>query len=134
MNSIGKVFAGICAILFVISGVLSITLFNIEQNSFSPETYKAAFKEQGLYNAAPAIFTDMILSSLEDSGQVNSLLSVLDRNELEGVISSLIPPDEFETLINHTFDSFFQFLNGETDTITISLILIKQHIVSEGGT
>jgi len=134
MNMIGRVLAGICAIFFVISGVLSITFFNIERNTFSPETYKAAFKEQGLYDAAPAIFTDLILSSLEDSGQVSLLLSVLDRNELESVISTLIPSDEFETLMNHTFVSFFQFLNGDTDTITISLFPIKQHIIGEGGT
>lgn len=134
MTAVGKVFAGICAIFFVISGVLSITLFNVERNTFSSETYKAAFKEQGLYDAAPSIFTDMILLSLDDSGQVSLLLSVLDRNELENVISSLMPSDEFETLMNHIFDSFFQFINGDTDTITISLLPIKQHIVSEGGT
>lgn len=134
MNTIGKILAGICAFFFVLSSVIAITFFNIEQKAFSPETYKAAFKEQGLFNVAPAIFTDMILSSMEDSGQAALLLSVLDKGELELVISSLLPPDELETLISETFDSFFEYLNGDTDTITISLLPIKKHMVSEGGT
>lgn len=134
MKTIGNIFAGICAIFFVISAVTAITLFNIERNTFSPEIYKAAFKEQGLYEAAPAIFTDMMLSSLEDTGGDSLLLSVLNKSELGLVISSVIPPNELEALMNEVFDSFFAYINGETDTISISLFSVKQHIASEGGT
>ena len=133
VKQIGQFLAGICALIFVISGVIAIVFFNIEQKAFSPETYKTAFKEQGLYNTAPAIFTDLIISSMDNTAQLQLLLSVLDRNELQLVISSLLPPDEIETLLNNAFDSFFDYLNSNTDNISISLISFKQHLVSEGG-
>ena len=133
MKQIGKLLAGVCAVIFVISGVIAIVFFNIEQKAFSPETYKIAFKEKGLYNTAPAIFTDLIISSMGNTNQPSLLLTVLDRNELQLVISSLFPPDEFELLMNDAFDSFFDYLNGDTDSISISLVSIKQHLVGEGG-
>jgi len=134
MKAIGNGLAGICAFLFVISSVTALTFFNIEQKAFSVETYKTAFKDQGLYDSAPAIFTDLILSSIEDSGQAALLSSILDKGELELVISSLLPPDEFEDLMNKAIDSFIAYLNGDTNTITISLLSFKQHLASEGGT
>jgi hypothetical protein len=133
MKQIGNFLAGICACLFVLSGLIAVILFNIDQKAFSPETYKAAFKEQGLYVTAPAIFTDMIYSSLEGSGNISLLSSVLNKDEMRFVISSLLPPNELEALMDSTFDSFFNFLNGETDSVSISLVLIKQHFVNEGG-
>jgi hypothetical protein len=133
MKQIGNFLAGICGCLFVLSGLIAVILFNIDQKAFSPETYKAAFKEQGLYVTAPAIFTDMIYSSLEGSGNISLLSSVLNKDEMRFVISSLLPPNELEALMDSTFDSFFNFLNGETDSVSISLVLIKQHFVNGGG-
>jgi len=133
MRTIGKTLAGICAILFVISGVTAIMFFNIERKAFSSETYKTAFKEQGLYNDAPAIFTDILLTSATDPGQMSGLLSVLNRDELELVISSLLPPEQLEALIGDTFDSFFDYLNGEVESITVNLVSIKQSLAGEGG-
>ena len=133
MKQIGNFLAGICAVIFVFSAVIAITLFNIDQKAFSPETYKAAFKEQGLYAASPSIFTDMIYSSVENSSNASILLSVLNKDQMRFVIASLLPPNELEALMDGAFDSFFNFLNGQTDSISISLISIKQHIVSEGG-
>ena len=115
IKQIGNFIATICAGLFVISGLIAITLFNIDQKAFAPETYKIAFKEQGLYAAAPTIFTDMIYASVEDSNNASVLLTLLNKDQMGFVISSLLPPNELETLMDGVFDSFFNFLNGETD-------------------
>ncbi|HSG43270.1 MAG TPA: hypothetical protein VLA72_08955 [Anaerolineales bacterium] len=133
MKTIGKFLAVISAFIFVISGVVAIVFFNIEQKAFSPETYKVTFKEQGLYDAAPAIFTDLIISSMEDSGGASILITVLNRDDMALVIASLLPPEEFEFVINEAFDSFFDYLNGDTESISISLLSLKRHLVSEGG-
>lgn len=133
MKQIGSFLAAISAGLFIVSGLLAMILFNIDQKAFSPATYKAAFKEQGLYAAAPTIFTDMIYSYAENSGNASMLLSLLNKDQMNYVISSLLPPSELEVLMDGVFDSFFSFLNGETDSISIPLVSIKQHIVSEGG-
>jgi hypothetical protein len=133
MKQIGSFLATLSAGLFILSGLMAITLFNIDQKAFSPETYKAAFKEQGLYAAGPTIFTDMIYSSVEDSGNASMLLSLINKDQMSFVISSLLPPNELEALMDGVFDSFFSFLNDETDSISIPLVSIKQHIVSEGG-
>jgi hypothetical protein len=75
----------------------------------------------------------MIYSYVEDSNNASVLLTLLSKDQMRFVISSLLPPNELETLMDGTFDSFFNFLNGETDSISISLVSIKQHVVSEGG-
>ena len=47
MKTFGKVLAGICAILFVISGVTAITFFNIERRAFSSETQRTRARLSG---------------------------------------------------------------------------------------
>jgi len=133
MKTFGKALAGICAILFVISGVTAIMFFNIERKAFSSETYKTAFKEEGLYENASAIFADMVLTSATEPDQTSVLLSVLNKDELELVISSLLPPEQLDALIGETFDSFFDYINGDADAITVNLLPIKQNLVGEGG-
>lgn len=133
MKTFGKVLAGICAVLFVISAVAAITFFNIEQKAFTSETYKTAFKEQGLYENAPAIFADILMTSATEQGQMSVLLSVLNRDELELVISSLLPPEQLEALIGETFDSFFAYINRDADSVTVNLLPIKRNLVGQGG-
>jgi hypothetical protein len=117
----------------VISGVMAILFFNIEQKAFSPEPYKVAFQEQGLYKNAPAIITDMVLGSAKDSKLAHPLLTLLSRDELQSVITELLPPDQLESLMDETIGGFFNYLNGSADSVTINLLPFKRSLVGDGG-
>lgn len=130
MKTIGKTLAGICAFFFVLSSVIAIILFNIERKSFTAETYKQAFREQGVYESAPSVFADVIISSTKDPNGISPITSLLSKDNLTFVISSLLPPDEMEQLLNAVFESFFAYLNGETDSISIPLLSFKQYASS----
>jgi len=134
MQQIGKILAWICAALFVISGVIAIFLFNIERKTFAPETYTDAFREQGVYETAPSLFAEIIISSTEDANGISPITSFLSRDNITFVISSLLPPDEMEQLLNAVFESFFAYLNGETDSISIPLVSFKQYAASGAAT
>ena len=130
MKTTGKILAGICATFFVLSSVIAIILFNIERKSFSAETYKQAFREQGVYESAPSVFADVIISSSEAPNGIASITSLLSRGNLTFVISSILPPSEMEQLLNAVFESFIAYLNSETDTISIPLTSLKQYAAS----
>jgi len=53
LQTLGKFIAGICAVLFIITGVMALVLFNIERKAFSSTTYKQAFENQNLYARMP---------------------------------------------------------------------------------
>jgi len=133
MKTINTILAGICAFFFLISGVIAITSSNLESKAFSAETYKKAFKDQGLYVDTPAILTDVILSSGQNLNEATALLSALSRDDLELMIASLLPSDELETVMDGLFDSTFAYLKSETDTLTISLLPFKRNMMGEGG-
>jgi len=133
MKEIGKILAGICAVLFVISSATALLLFNIEQKAFSPKTFKQAFKEEGLYAQTPSLIASVLAESPNLSGTTSALLSLLNKDELALVISSLLPPEEIEMVTNDTLDSSFAFLDGKTDTVALSLIPFKTNMAGEGG-
>jgi hypothetical protein len=133
MKEIGKVIAGICAFFFVLSGAGALLLFNIERKAFSSETYKQAFKEQGLYAQAPSLIANLMIESANEPGKATVLSTVLNKDELAFVISSLLPPAEIEAMTNGALDSTFAFISGETDSVVISLLPIKQNMAGEGG-
>ena len=130
MKTISNFLAWVCAFFFVLSSVVVIILFNIERKSFTAETYKQAFREQGVYESAPSIFADVIISSNEDLNGISPITSLLSRDNLIFVISSILPPGEMEQLLNAVFESFFAYLNGETDSISIPLMSFKQYAAS----
>ena len=133
MRTLGKLLAAFCAILFIITGVLALLFFNIERKAFSAETYKRAFEKQQLYNRMPGILANVLTTAITQNAQASTYLRSFTVQDWEASISALVPPEELKTLANSTLDSTFDYLNGRTDSIVISLVPFKSHLAGPGG-
>ncbi|MBU4226371.1 MAG: hypothetical protein KKC71_11210, partial [Chloroflexi bacterium] len=56
--------AAIFAILFVITAVLALLLFNVERQLFNPNLYKRALTEQQIYKHLPGIIGELLTTSM----------------------------------------------------------------------
>ena len=133
MQTFGKFLAALCAVLFVMSSVVVLLLFNIERKAFSSETYKQAFANQGLYQRIPAMLASMLTTSIAGNQNAIPLLKVLTVADWQTSISTLLPPEELKTLADNALDATFDYLNGRTDSAVISLAPVKTHLVGESG-
>ncbi|MBA4380031.1 MAG: hypothetical protein C0393_05005 [Anaerolinea sp.] len=61
---IARFIAAIFAILFVITAVLALLLFNVERQLFNPHLYKKAITEQQLYDHLPGIIGELLTTSM----------------------------------------------------------------------
>jgi hypothetical protein len=128
------ILAVICTALFVISSVLVLLLFNIERKAFSSETYKQAFENQGLYQRMPAILADTLDAYLTQNGSAVPFLQVLTPEDWQNSIVLLLPPEELKGMANNALDATFDYLNGKTNSATISLMPIKTRLAGDSGT
>jgi hypothetical protein len=126
-------FAALCAIMFVITGVLALLFFNIERKAFSSETYKRAFERQQLYVRMPGILAEVLTTAITQNGQASVYLKSFTVQDWDSAISALIPPEELKVLANSTLDSTFDYLNGRTDSIVISVVPFKSHLAGPAG-
>ena len=133
MGTLGKFFAAICAILFVVTSVLVLLLINIESKAFSSATYKQAFADQGLYQRMPSLMASMLQASIAGNPNSIPLLTSLSAANWETSINTLLPPEEMKAVADNALDSTFDYLNGKTDSAVISLVPIKTHLASDSG-
>ena len=133
MKTLAKILAVLCAVLFVISGVLALTLFNIERRAFTAKTYKQAFSEQGLYEKMPAVLAGAMTTSIAENPNADPYLKALTQADWERTLASLLPPDELKTLTDDALDSVFDYLNGKTDSAVVSLLAFKRQMAGESG-
>lgn len=133
MRTLGKILAGICAVLFVITGVAAMLLFNIEGKVFSADTYKQAFENQKLYDRMPGVLATALSNSIAEDENAASYLKAISKDDWERSISSLLPPEELKALAIGSLDSIFDYLNGKTDSAAISLLPFKRHMVGDSG-
>ena len=133
MQTLGKLLAALCAVLFVISSVVVLLIFNIERKAFSSETYKQAFENQRLYERIPAMLASTLTASIAENPNAIPLLKALTAEDWQVSLSTLLPPEELRALANNALDSTFDYLNGKTDSAVLSLVPIKSHLVGESG-
>jgi hypothetical protein len=133
VRTFGIFLAAVCAILFIITGVLALLFFNIERKAFSAETYKRAFEKQQLYNRMPGILAEVLTTTIAQNQQASTYLKSFTVQDWVSAISALIPPEELKALANSTLDSTFDYLSGQTDSIVISLVPFKSHLAGPGG-
>jgi hypothetical protein len=133
VQTLGKFLAALCAVLFVISSVVVLLLFNIERKAFNSVTYKQAFENQRLYERIPAMLATTLNTSIIENPNAIPLLKALTVEDWQVSLSTLLPPEELRILANNALDSTFDYLNGKTDSAVISLVPIKAHLVGESG-
>ena len=133
MNTFKNIIAGICAVLFVISGVVALLAFNIESKVFNSATYQQVFEKQNLYERMPEILANALHTSIAEDANANPYLKPLTVENWQATITSLLPPDEIKTLTDDAFDSVFNYLNGNADSAVISLLPFKRHLAGPAG-
>ena len=133
MRTLGEIFASICALLFVISSVVVLLLFNIEQKAFLSATYKQAFEDQRLYERMPAILANALTTYLAETGITMPFLQVLTVEDWQNNIALLLPPEELKAIANNALDATFDYLNGRSSSAVISLLPLKAQLAGESG-
>lgn len=133
MRSFGQMFAAICAILFVVSSVLVLLAFNIEAQAFSSKTYKQAFEDQRLYERMPSILATALAGYVGQAGGALPFLQLLTVEDWQNNIAILLPPEELRAIANNALDSTFDYLNGQSDSVVISLLPVKAQLSGEAG-
>jgi len=133
LKVIGNFLAGLCAVLFVISAVGALLLFNIERKAFSSEAYKQAFENQNLYERMPEVLATAISASITEGGNTNPLLGILSMEDWGKSIKALLPPDELKSITNNALDSIFDYLNGKSNSAVVSLTSLKGYLTGGAG-
>lgn len=133
MNPLNKNLATICAILFTLSAVMAMVLFNFDRNAFTAETYQKAFAREDFYNKLPAVMAEAMTNSGADQSQFPVVMQGMSREAWEGFFRSLLPPEMLRVMGDDMLNSAFAYINRETDAIQLNLAPLKVSLASETG-
>jgi len=133
VQTLSKLIAGICAILFIITGVIALLLFNIERKAFTSTTYKRAFENQNLYIRMPSILANALSTTIVQNQNMPTFIKTLTLTDWEAAISSMLPSDELKAITDDALDSVFDYINRRTDSVTISVIPLKSRLIGASG-
>ena len=133
MQTLSRFIAGICAILFIFTGVIALLFFNIERKAFSSETYKQAFENQNLYQRMPSILANALMTTVTQHPNLPTFVKTLTVANWESTIASVLPPQEVKVITDEALDSIFSYINRRTDSVVVSVIPLKSRLVGPSG-
>ncbi|HKY53620.1 MAG TPA: hypothetical protein VJM08_04900 [Anaerolineales bacterium] len=133
MQTINRFIAGICAILFIFTGVIALLFFNIERKAFSSETYKQAFEKQNLYQRMPGILANVVTTVITQNPNLPTFVKTLTVANWESTILSVLPPQEVKAITDQALDSIFNYINRRSDSVVISVLPLKSHLIGPAG-
>ncbi|MDP1779963.1 MAG: hypothetical protein Q8K73_06800, partial [Anaerolineales bacterium] len=133
METIKKILATICAILFVITAVIALFLFNFDRKAFTAETYQKAFAREDFYNKLPSVMADAMTSLIADQSQFPVVLSGMSKEAWEAFFHTLLPPETLKVMGDDVLNSTFAYLNMQTDSAQLNLAPLKASMASDTG-
>ena len=127
-------------IIVGLSSILAVCLIpaiiklSTDQTLFKSDFYAGVLKKTNFYDQLPVLLGDIVMSS-STSIQQGGLLTGLDQEQFKWMMTSLLPPGWIEAETESAMASVLDFLNFETDTLTIIVDLqpIKDYLSSEQG-
>ncbi len=134
MDTFRKFIAVTCAILFIVSAIVAIFAINIEIQAFDAATYQRAFENQNLYERIPEILAQALEGSVSGNANAQPYLKALTVQDWQTAILTLLPPNDLKLTTDNALESIFNYLNGKSDTASLSLVLIKSHLLGPSGT
>ena len=133
MQTLGRFIAGICALLFIITGVMALLFFNIERKAFDSTTYKQAFEDQNLYARMPSILANTLSATILQNQNMPTFIRSLTPADWEAAVSSMLPAEELKAITDDALDSVFDYINRRTDSVSVSVIPLKSRLIGPSG-
>lgn len=133
METLKKILAVLCAILFVFTAVIALLLFNIDRKAFTAETYQKAFAQDDFYKKIPALMAEAIRSSNTDQSGFPLVMQSMSADAWEAFFRALLPPEMLETIGNEALNSTFAYLNMQTDSAQVNLAPLKAGMAGDAG-
>ncbi len=158
LRGCSQAIAAILAILFVITAVIVLMVFNIERGLLRPGLYKAAMVEHALYERLPGLLAKQLHGSMtynpcaedpsvcegegppgegegEGDGGPPEFFTNLSEEDWERLLEGIIPQDWLQTQVESVIDQIFAVLeNGDFEAgVVISMTGLKEHLTGEDG-
>lgn len=133
MRELEKILGALCSVMLIVTGVLVLLFLNIERKVFVSSTYKQAFEDQQLYQRMPALISTALQTSIAQNPNSFPFLKELSPEEWQSTIASLLPPEEMRALADSTLDSTFDYVNGKSNSVVLSLTPIKVQLAGPSG-
>jgi len=133
METLRKSLAVICGILFVISAVVALFLFNFDRNAFTADVYQKAFARQDFYNKLPSVMADAMTSVTTNQSNFPVVLQGVGSDTWQEFFRTLLPPQTLKTMGDDVLNSTFAYINMETDSAQLNLAPLKANFSGELG-
>lgn len=130
-NSLGALLAA----LFVISAVLALIFFNIEQRMFDVTVYQQVLQQEQVYERLPVVIAEALSASAQREGQTGilALMKNLSVPEWQVIVTNLLPAEEMQKLVEETLLQIMSYANGESEVAVLSLGSFKTYLQSPAG-
>jgi hypothetical protein len=133
VDPLRKFIAGICAVLFIFSAIFALFAVNIELQAFNSAPYKRAFENLDLYVRIPQILAQALEATVSSNATAQPYLKAMTVQDWQNTIITLLPPNEIKLTADNALDSTFNYINDKSNSASISLILIKSHLLGPSG-
>jgi hypothetical protein len=133
VREIEKTLASLCTVLFVITAIIVLVLFNIERKAFVSETYKLAFETRQLYERMPSVLAATVQQTISQNPSAYPFLKELTAEDWQATIVSILPAEDLRAVTNSALDSTFEYINGRSNSAVITLVPIKTRLVGDTG-
>jgi hypothetical protein len=134
MNGFRRFLAICFSVLFVISAVLALILFNFERRGFAPETYQRVFVNKGFYDRLPVVLAQMVgRGAVVDDGELPLVMRGMDPFAWEAFFRTMLSEESLQVMGDDALNSIFAYLNMESDSAKMSLLPLKRSMTGEAG-
>lgn len=130
-NGVLKFITVVFTIAFVLTVGIALVLFNAEKRLFNPDLYTAVLESQNFYENLPALAAEALSASPQEGeylSAMQSLLAVIPAENWEAALRVLLPVEVSQPMAEQAIASVFDYLNGKSETATISLTNFKTHM------
>jgi len=128
---LARVIAILCTILFILTALAALVVFNLEQRGLNPNTYKEALTTENFYQSLPTLLGQVL--AMDENKSNTPYLRQLTSEDWTTIIQTLLPPEQLRAMTEEGITQIFAYLNGQTSDPHISLLPLKQRLSGTAG-
>ena len=119
--------------VFILTSLLALLVHNLERSLLDADTYLRVMEDKRLYDRLPTIATEALMETSQSEYGIIATLKKLPQDERETIIRLIFPANLLKSITDDIIIQIISYLNGESQDATLSLMELKEYLLSPTG-